>query len=165
MEKILKNRKILLISIILLLSITKLFAVDNKVMSVTIKTTQVRSRPSFLGKVLYNLEYTNRVEILESISGWFLVKSDKNIESGWVSSSALTEKKLVLNSNASDIDMNASGSEVALAGKGFNSQVEESYKNGNGVDYTWIDKMELIEIPIEDVIVFLEDGNITSEEL
>ncbi len=142
-----------------LLSVTNIHA-DSKTMSVTIKRAQVRTSSSFLGKVLYTLEYTDQVEVLDSRAGWYQVKSNKHNSAGWLHGSALTSKRLILNKNASDIDMKASGSEVALAGKGFNSQVEESYKTKNSVDYTWIDKMEEIEISTDDLLVFIQERNL-----
>jgi hypothetical protein len=36
----------------------------------------------------------------------------------------------------------ASSGDVALAGKGFNSDVEAEYKQNQKVDYTWVDNMQ-----------------------
>lgn len=134
-------------------------ALYSESMSITIKVAQIRTAPSFLGKVIYRLNYANKVNVLESKQGWAYVQTNENNEKGWVHLSALTEKDIVLNTNSADIGMSASNSEVALAGKGFSSEVEESYKGNNHIDYTWIDKMESFNIETEQVVLFLEEVN------
>ncbi|MGL1894062.1 MAG: SH3 domain-containing protein [Spirochaetaceae bacterium] len=149
------KRKIIFILLALFLSIT--FGFSQDMMSVTVKVTQVRTSPSFLGKILFKLNYTDRVQIIKKRSGWALVEFSGQSKQGWMSLSALTEKKLVLNSNASDIDANATGSEVSLAGKGFNSQVENEYRSLNDIDYSWVDIMETYNYEASELVLFIEE--------
>lgn len=74
-------------------------------------------------------------------------------------SSELTEKQLALKAG-SNVGQSASGSEVALAGKGFNEQVEQQYKSEKHIDYTWVDRMEKIAYPPERLVQFLEAGEL-----
>lgn len=119
----------------------------SKSMSVQVKKCQLRNQPTFLGKVVTKLEYGDRVEVAKEENSWVEVSSfGKN--PGWVHVSALSEKKIILNPNSQEIEEAATNDEIALAGKGFNKQVEEQYKQDNrNIDFTWIDRMEEIIVP------------------
>jgi hypothetical protein len=147
-------------------------AAAPKQMSVTVKETQVRAAPSYLGKVLAVLAYGDRVQVVDSRSGWAKVSlpAGKNVASGappqkegWVNLSALTEKKIVLKSGASEVGKTASSGEVALAGKGFNQEVEARYKENSGVDYAWVDRMEKFTVSPEQIAAFLDQGGLAAE--
>jgi len=125
-------------------------------MSVTVQQTQVRDRPSFLAKSLATVSYGDRLAVLGSQSGWVHVKVPKSGTDGWVSASALTEKKIVFEAGASNVDKNASSSEVALAGRGFNKEVEAQYKSANDLNYTWVDKMQTFGVPTKDLVAFMD---------
>ena len=45
---------------------------------------------------------------------------------GWIHQSALTSKQIVMNSGAA-VSSSANSQEIALAGKGFNEDVERQY--------------------------------------
>ncbi len=143
-----------------------------KQMSVTVKETQVRSSPSYLGKILAILAYADRVQVVDTQSGWAKVSlpAGKAVASGsppqkegWVNLSALTDKKIVLKAGASDVGKTASSGEVALAGKGFNQEVEAGYRESSGLDYTWVDRMEKLSASPEQVAAFLKQGGLTYE--
>lgn len=133
-------------------------AAAQEAMSVNVKETQLRSSPSFLGKVVSLLLYGDRLEILGSRGPWKDAKFSG--ERGWVHESALTEKRVVLKAGASDVDKTADSGEVALAGRGFNERVEEEYKSQRDLDYTWVDKMEEFGLPPEVLVTFLESADL-----
>ena len=157
-------RKLTLITVLCFLAAgLALHAAPEKQLSVKVKETQVRSTPSFMGKILAKLSYGDRVSVLEEKSGW------ANVElagggNGWVNMSALTEKKVVLKAGASDVDKSASSDEVALAGKGFSEEVEAKYKEEKNLDYTYVDKMEEFNFPVEERIAFVTYGGLEPSE-
>ena len=132
-----------------------------KAMSVQVKKCQLRSQPTFLGKVVTNLEYGDRVEVAREKDSWFKVTpSGKN--GGWVHVSALSKKKIILNPESKDIEEAASNDEIALAGKGFNKQVEDKYRQDKNLDFSWIDKMETIVVSQIDIDNFVGRGGMKS---
>jgi hypothetical protein len=129
-------------------------------MSVTVKETPVRATPSFLAKALAVLAYGDQVQVLDTKGDWARVSSGKT--QGWVSLKALTEKKIVLKSGA-DVSQSASSGEVALAGKGFNADVEAEYKQEQKLDYTWVDAMEAVKVTPPQISSFLTRGGLTEQ--
>ena len=138
-----------------------------KQMSVTVQQTQVRDKPSYLGKTLGVLAYGDRITILDqpavSVKGWLKIQGPDGKLQGWVNASALTEKTIALKAGASNVESSASSGEVVAAGKGFNSDVEAQYKKEQKLDYTWVDKMEKFEVSPERVSAFLTQGGLAGE--
>ena len=75
------------------------FGDASAAMSVQVKNGQIRATPSFLGKVVAPLSYGDRVQVLETRNDWMNVTGPGG-QSGWVHSSALTKKKIVMSSGS-----------------------------------------------------------------
>ena len=131
-------------------------------MSVNVKETQIRATPSYLGKILGVAKYGDRLEVLEKQSGWAKVTLPSGKGQGWVNLSALQEKRIVLKAGDAAATSGASSGEVALAGKGFNKEVEAQYRSETQLDYTWIDRMEGYRVSPEQVLAFLQAGGLQS---
>ena len=136
-----------------LLSATQAF------LSVQVKEGQLRSAPSFLGSVMAALAYGDQVELIEDKGAWKQVAIRKL--RGWMHMSALTTKKIVLQAGAANVQTSATGSELALAGKGFNAKVEAEFRSKNkNIDYTWVDRMEALAVKPEQMQAFLKQGQV-----
>lgn len=131
-----------------------------KEMSVQVRNGQLRADPSFLGKLVTSVDYGARVNVAEERGDWRRVALPDGT-SGWIHQSALTPKKIVMQAGSADVSTAASGQELALAGKGFNSDVEADFKRKNAeIDFTWIDRMEKIKFTAEQMSAFLRDGGV-----
>lgn len=127
--------------------------------SVQVRESQLRKSPSFLGKIVATVHYGDRLSVLEDKDSWIKVSVDGT--QGWLHSSATTTKKIVLNPNASDLSRAAGSDEIALAGKGFNKQVEEKFRQQNkNVNFDLVDKMESGTVSQEEIEAFLKDGKL-----
>lgn len=132
-------------------------AARQKLMSVQLREAQLRSAPAYLSRVLVTVPYTEQVVILEEKADWMRVQSGST--EGWMHKTALTEKKLKLTGSGQDAQLAVSTEEQALSSKGFNADVEKQFKERNPkVDFTAVDKMEKLIIPVESVQKFLADG-------
>ena len=150
----------------LLVCLTSLvaFAVSQKLMSVQVRKGQVRSAPSFLGKVVDSLSYGDRVDVREEKGSWARVGMPGKSPRGWMHASALTKKKIVLNPGDIDVEEAASNNEIALAGKGFNNEVEKDFKAKNkNLNYAKVDKMEKIVVSQDKIQRFLKTGGLSPE--
>lgn len=136
----------------------------GKTMSVQVKSSPLRSSPAFIGKVIVTLSYGDRVETLEDQGSWTKVRAaDATV--GWMHVSALSAKRIVLKSGQETAQTRASGDELALAGKGFNSDVENEFKKQHrNIDFSAIDKMEKIRIAPAEMQAFLKEGGVAPKE-
>lgn len=129
-------------------------------MSVQVRDGQLRNRASFLGTVTGTVVYGDRVTVNQTAAGWCEVTTAKGA-TGWIHESALTPKRIVLDSGANDARIGASGEEVALAGKGFSKEVEAEYKKQNAkLDYAWVDRMLTFKVSDSDLVRFLQQGGL-----
>ena len=157
----------LLIVFLLFGAVGALFAADAKQMFVTVKTTVVRATPGYLGKPLGELKYGDRVTVLDKPADapkdWLkILGPDKKLQ-GWVNASSLSQKEIVLKAGSGDVSQSASSGDVALAGKGFNADVEKQYKENQHLDYTWVDNMEKFEVDPRQVSLFLSQGGLSEQ--
>ena len=154
----------ILLLMLLVMGILPVPGLAQNLMSVQVKTAQLRATPSFLGKIVTTVAYAQQVAILKEQGAWVNVTVPGTSTEGWMHSTALTKKKILLNPSASDISQAASSDEIALAGKGFNAQVEEEFKAGNSqVNYAPVNKMETIVISQTQMSKFLQQGGVTPE--
>lgn len=132
----------------------------SQLMSVQVRTGQLRDKPGFLSKVVGELEYGDRVDLKVEKGDWRQVKSLGDGRSGWMHFSALTEREIVLHPTDKDVQAAAGSDELALAGKGFNKQVEDRYKRQARLDYARVDEMEKIVVPQKSIRQFILAGRL-----
>jgi len=154
-----KGRIVVLLMVLLLMCIR----VQAREMSIQVREGVLRSSPSFLGAVVTQVSYGERVTVLDSQSGWTKVRADGS--SGWIHESALTKKHLTLSAGGADVKTGASSEEMALAGKGFSSEIEAEFKEQNtDVDFTDVDRMEAICITQPEMRRFLDKGGVVPSQ-
>jgi len=153
-----KTKILLTVAMLLLMGQAGLLA--STIMSVQVQTSPIRATPSPLGRVVATLQHTDQVEVIGKQPGWLNVRGPAG-QTGWMNESALVRGRIALKAGASDVNRAASGEELALAGKGFNSQVEADFKAKNSnIDFTWIDRMEKIIVNDQEVAGFLQEGGL-----
>jgi len=131
-------------------------------MSVQVREGPVRATPSFLGKVVASTAYGDAVNVMSQQGAWIEVTTGSGAK-GWMHESALTRKKIVLRAGDEDAQTGASGDELALAGKGFNQQVENEFKQQNQeANFAWVDRMEEMDVSQREIQKFLREGQLTA---
>jgi hypothetical protein len=154
-------RTVWFVLFIICLTALNAYANGQEFMNVQVKNGQVRTSPSFLGKVVANLRYGDQILVLEKKEGWFRISQAGRGIQGWMHGTALTTKKIVLSTGNADVQKYAGSGEVALAGKGFNKQVEAEFRSRNpNMNFTWIDKMEAVKISPYEMQEFLKQGEV-----
>ncbi len=127
--------------------------------SVQVRSSQIRSTPSFLGKIVGTVQYGDSVQVSREDGSWVKVK--RNGVEGWMHGSALTAKKIVVNPGGAEAASAASGDELALAGKGFNKQVEDKFRQKNkNLNFALVDRLESIVISQQEIENFLQTGSL-----
>jgi len=127
---------------------------------VQVKSTFLRKEPVFYGAVLAELQAGEGVEEIISRNGWVKVRTSSGKE-GWLHSSAVRRKEFSLLALNQPGKTQADADEVALAGKGFNKQVEDKYRSNNpDVDFTWVERMLKIRVSPSQLKAFLEKGKL-----
>lgn len=143
----------------LILALTGI-ALAAQMMSVQVRSGQLREKPSYLGRDVTTLPYGDRVTLIAEEGEWRKVTSIKKGKTGWMHISALTQLEVILRPTNRHIEAAAQSGELALAGKGFNKQVEENFKNQKKLDYTLVDEMDAYSVNQEEIRAFVKSGSL-----
>ena len=126
---------------------------------VSVKSTALKSSTWFFAGTKGTLDLGAQVTVLQVNGNNAEVRSDTNTAlSGWTSVSNLSARRIVSSGSS------ASASEVALAGKGFNQEVEDAYKTGGSLNYADVDRTEALRVSQEELFQFVTDGHLFTGE-
>ncbi|MDR0374857.1 MAG: hypothetical protein LBH85_03950 [Treponema sp.] len=155
-------KRFLFFLLVCLAASSSLFAQKKgDVMYVAVKSVNVKSSTGFFASTKGTLSYGAQVTV-RSVSG-SKVEVAAGTLTGWVASSALTSKRITV----STASTSASAKEIALAGKGFNEEVEGVYRTENAnLDraYAAIGAVESIVVDDEALKQFIVDGKLAGVE-
>ncbi|MBI4797239.1 MAG: SH3 domain-containing protein [Desulfarculus sp.] len=134
----------------------------GEAMSVQVREGQVRAQPSFLAAIVATLGYGERVQVSGEQGAWRQVSASQGA-TGWMHLSSLTPKQVVLQAGEGLKSGGASGEEMALAGKGFNKEVEADFAARNrGADFASVNRMEQsYRFSPPQVEAFVREGGLT----
>jgi SH3-like domain-containing protein len=128
---------------------------DRNTRYVAVQTVAVKDSTGFFAKDLGTLSLGDAVRLIQDNGKWSQIQTG-NI-TGWVASTSLSARRIVASSSA------VIANEVALAGKGFTPDMEREYRK-NGLDYSLVDFMEEITVPINDLLRFITEGHLSTGE-
>ncbi len=126
-------------------------------LSVSVRQGELRSAPGFLSSIDARLEYGDAVRVISRVNDWLRVTVDHTDEEGWIHTSSVARPR----------DMNLTGPgarttqtttrEIALAGRGFNQQVEQEYQEQMQLDFSVVDRVEENLLALPELADFLSE--------
>ena len=153
-----KKPRSLVILLTALLVVLAIAAAD--VFVVKIQATQLRKNPQFFAPPVAALKAGDKLEKISEANGWVQVKTSTGLV-GWVHSSAIETPKFALTAANKDLKTQATASEVALAAKGFNKQVEDSYRAKHSeANFAAVDAMSQVKVSLAQIEDFLKKGRL-----
>jgi hypothetical protein len=161
MRKEMKRMVLLTSLVVFLAGVAAAQVAGGSTAYVTAKTVQVKSSTGFFAGNRGTLSYGAQVAVLQVKGKWAEIRSAGSPAiTGWIASSNLTTKRI----SASGSGTGASAGEIALAGKGFNEEVENAYKAGGNLNYADVDKTEALRVSQEDLYKFVTEGHLAEGE-
>jgi len=126
-------------------------------MYVAVRTLNLKSGTGLFASTRGTVNYGDRVTIIQVNGRNAEVRSAANI-TGWTPLANLTSRQVVAGATST-----ASASEVALAGKGFNAEVEQSYRTQHqNINFDEVDRVEAITVNEADLLRFLQEGRLST---
>ena len=124
---------------------------------VSVKSVTLKSSTWFFASNKGTLLYGDEVSILQVSGSWVEVRLTRSTAiTGWVTTSNLSGRRVVVTGGTGG----ASASELGLAGKGFNAEVENAYKADGNLNYADVDKTEAITVSDEELLRFMREGRL-----
>ncbi|UCG78872.1 MAG: hypothetical protein JSV21_03305 [Nitrospirota bacterium] len=150
-----KYRPIIIFALLFILTPTLAFADQLKVVT---KENAIRKECKFFSPVKAEVRYDDIMDLVSKEGDWYKVKFGDT--GGCIHKSAVEVKKFKL-SGLFGKKAEASSDEVALAGKGFNPQVESAYRKKNPkLNFALVDRIEGLNVPQEQLMEFIEKGGL-----
>lgn len=127
--------------------------------TVITKENAIREYAKFFAPVKATVRYNDRLEALSMEGDWYKVKYGPSI--GYIHRTAVEKRAVAASAAYSRKGSSVSQSEAALAGKGFNPQVEASYKRQHPeMRYNLVDSIERYPVADRDVAQFIVAGGL-----
>ncbi len=136
----------------------------GKPLTVKVKDTKLRSAPKLWASSVADLKFGDILTPISSDDGWIKVKTSRGVQ-GFVHPTAVTERRVVLSSSKA-ASANVDPSEVVLAGKGFNKEVEQDFaKKHPTSNFRAVDAVSAVKIPDQELRNFLRSGKLGKGEI
>lgn len=151
---------------VMLVGIVPAHAADNsgKVLTVKVKESKLRSAPKLWASAVGDLKFGDVLTPLASDGGWFKVKTSRGLQ-GFVHPTAVTDRRVILSSSKA-ASAKVDPSEVVLAGKGFNKEIEQDFsKKHPASDYRKVDAVGAVKISDQELREFLRSGKLGKGEI
>jgi hypothetical protein len=150
------NRNHLITASLFLLTMAS--GVSAETVSVITRENTVREDCRFLAPAKARVQYGDQLEVTAREGDWFRVKF-RNAK-GCIHKNAVTESTVPLK-DVSGKGYGASSDEVALAGKGFNPEVEKAYRGKHPeLDFNAVDSIEGYKVAEESLKAFISAGGL-----
>lgn len=154
--------KQLLICMMLVMSMTAFAGSTPKEVTVTSKQGTVKIKADHMSKNVEVVVYGDKLKIVSKENDWFQVTTPSG-KTGWIHASATTTKKINIEKDTKVSDKSSGHDEVALAGKGFNKQVEQAYTKDNpsvANAFKQVDQIEARNVPLAQLSAFIKQGQL-----
>lgn len=146
----------LIILFLFLISPTLVYA---QTLTIITKQNAIRESCRFFSPIKKTVVYNDVLEVTSQQGEWYLVNF-KGVQ-GCINKSAVEKKSVSLTNLGSSGGQSASGEEVALAGKGFNPQVESEYKRENpSLNFNAVDEVERHKVSEAKLLNFIQNGKL-----
>ena len=149
--------RLFFISFILIISTA--VSLHAETATVITKQSAIRESCRFFSPVNATVHYNDVLEIISKEGDWYKVKF-KGVQ-GCIHKSSIEKKSVSLSKLVGSEKQSTSGEEVALAGKGFNPQVESAYKKENpSLNFRAVDRVESYKTSESKLIQFIQSGKL-----
>ena len=129
----------------------------GQLLTVQVQEAQIRKSASFTSGQSAKLFYGDTVTVLEEKGDWYRVSGAA--ATGWIHNSAFAGgRPAQFSAGSADVSAKVSEREVSMAGKGFNSQVEQAYRAAHPGGYARVDAMLRINYSSSELEAFLAAG-------
>jgi hypothetical protein len=137
-------------------------SVNAETVTVITKQNAIRESCKFFSPIKATVHYNDVLEVISQSGEWYQV-SFRGTQ-GCIHKTAVEKRSISLSEISGSGSQSTSGEEVALAGKGFNPQVEAAYSMENpGLNFQAVNRVENYRVSENELINFIQSGKLNLE--
>lgn len=128
-------------------------------LSVQVREVPVKAQANYLSATVGTLGYGTPIEVSGEEGNWYQISQPR----GFIPKNAAGTAKASVDAGKGYAAKGVSHDETALAGKGFNPQVEGQYKKDNSqlaAAYAQVDRVERMTVPTGELNQFIASGKL-----
>jgi|GEM_PF-506904 len=126
---------------------------------IQVRQIQVKSQPNYLSSTVGKLSYGAEVNVVSEEGNWYRISTP----AGYIPQNAVGRSAGSVESSQRYAAKGVSHDETALAGKGFNPQVESQYKRSSAslaAAYRQVDRVESVKVSDAALKNFITQGKL-----
>lgn len=130
-----------------------------KAQSIQVKKIEIKSSPNYMSSSIGTLTYGAKVEIAATEGNWYRIVTPP----GYIPKTAVGRSAKTVDASKGYAASGVSHDETALAGKGFNPQVEGQYKKSSAslaAAYSQVDRVERMTVSDSALRSFVSNGKL-----
>ena len=159
-------RRTLLICALVVLALAAVAIEAGDPLFVQVRDTELRATPGFLSPIVTELNFGDALGYVSDRSGWYQVTIQETGEAGWVHGGAVRQnRETTLQQAGEGTTRTVTAREIALAGRGFSQELEQTYGDDKGVDFSAVDAMEADAVDPVAILEFVEAGRLRTDIL
>jgi hypothetical protein len=152
-------RSALTLLLFITLSIASAKYVNAETLTVITKQNALRESCKFFAPIKATVHYNDVLEVVSQSGDWYQVSFQGT--QGCIHKTAVEKKSISLGGLDVSGGQTTSGEEVALAGKGFNPQVEAAYKRQNpSLNFQAVNTIENYKVSENKLMNFIQSGKL-----
>jgi len=130
-------------------------------MYVQVRSSKIHASPEFWAPAVGPISYGDALTVLatQKEGGWLKVRGNGG-KQGFVHISALTSRRVVLKAGSQKSPLHSGSSEVVLAGKGFNKEIEQDYAQTHALSFSPVDRVEQQRLSEFELSKFMKAGHL-----
>jgi hypothetical protein len=153
------KKKPILVMVLILLTAGVSLGFSAEIVTVISKENAIRSSCKFFAPIVAKVRYNDKLEVIRQEGDWYRVRF--NDLEGCIHKTAVQKQQFKLVQLEGSGSGSATEDEVALAGKGFNPQVESEYKAKNPeLQFHLVDEIEAFQVPENEQVEFIQEGEL-----
>ncbi|MCL2008052.1 MAG: hypothetical protein FWG77_08210 [Treponema sp.] len=126
---------------------------------VSARTVTLKSSTWFFASNRGSVSYGDQVSVIQLSGNWAEVRSTTNPSlTGWMAAANLSTRRIIPTEGPGG----ATASEVALAGKGFDRDIENAYRARGHLNYSDVDRTEGLNVAESELLRFLTEGRLAT---
>jgi len=152
-------------AMLLILFLVPALCFAGETVKVKVHRSSLFEQPNFFSKTVGTLQFGEELETEEVVKDWVKVKFGR--QRGFIHQSALTSTKVDMKTMmfSGSSSSGPSQDEVALAGKGFNPEVEKNHGKAHPeMNYALVDEIERYSVDPNSLRSFIQKGGLKVSE-
>ena len=132
---------------------------SKKSKTIQVREVAVKSSPNYMSSTVGKLTFGTKVDISSTEGNWYRIDNP----AGYIPKNVVGTSKASVDASKRYAASGVSHDETALAGKGFNPQVESQYKKSSAslaAAYTQVDKVERMKVSNAALSQFIASGKL-----